>query len=269
MMDCKKALEESDGDIEKAAEFLRKKGIASAAKKAERATNEGLVGIVHPHGGKVGVLVEVNCETDFVARTDEFQELVHNIAMHIAAARPWPCARDEVRRTCSRRRRKSTRRRCASRASPRPMIDKIVTARSTSSTATSACSSRYVKDPDMTVKDSSSRSIGKLGENIEGQALRALPDRRVDGACGPGRAPGYRPCPRRPGRIPMASFRFSRILLKLSGEVLADGERLRHASSAALAQTIAKAAAGSRSASSSAAGNIFRARSANSGRQTA
>jgi elongation factor Ts len=88
MMDCKKALAECEGDMEKAGEYLRKKGIASAAKKEGRATSQGIVGSYIHMGGKVGVLVEVACETDFVARTDAFQEFVHNVAMHIAAARP-------------------------------------------------------------------------------------------------------------------------------------------------------------------------------------
>ena len=96
MMDCKKALAECDGDMDKAADYLRKKGIASAAKKEGRATSQGLVGSYIHMGGKVGVLVEVACETDFVARTDDFQEIVHNVAMHIAAASPLAVTRDEV-----------------------------------------------------------------------------------------------------------------------------------------------------------------------------
>ena len=96
MMDCKKALAEGGGDMDQAAEYLRKKGIASAAKKEGRATSQGIVGSYIHMGGKVGVLVEVACETDFVARTDNFQEFVHNIAMHVAAASPVAVSRDEV-----------------------------------------------------------------------------------------------------------------------------------------------------------------------------
>ena len=96
MMDCKKALAETDGDMEKAIDLLRKKGLAAAAKKAGRVAAEGAVGSYIHAGGKIGVLVEVNCETDFVARTDEFQELVKDIAMHIAAAEPRFVAREEV-----------------------------------------------------------------------------------------------------------------------------------------------------------------------------
>src|SRR5687767_15782147 len=96
MMDCKWALGEAGGDMEKAIDFLRKKGLASAAKKAGRVAAEGAVGSYIHGAGKLGVLVEVNCETDFVARTDEFQELIRDIAMHIAAAEPRFVRREEV-----------------------------------------------------------------------------------------------------------------------------------------------------------------------------
>src|SRR5262245_34018558 len=96
MMDCKKALEESAGDVEKAIEFLRIRGLSKAAKKAGRETSEGLVvSYIHP-GNRIGVLLEVNCETDFVARTDDFQNLVRNLAMHIAAAAPLGVSRDDI-----------------------------------------------------------------------------------------------------------------------------------------------------------------------------
>src|ERR1700748_2599996 len=96
MMDCKKALQEEDGNEDQAVEILRKRGMASASKKAGRVAAEGAVGSYIHMGGKVGVLVEVNCETDFVARTEEFQALVKDIAMHIAAAEPRYVSRDEV-----------------------------------------------------------------------------------------------------------------------------------------------------------------------------
>src|SRR5512143_4019354 len=96
MMDCKKALTETNGDMEKAIDFLRKKGLSAAAKKSDRITSEGMVGSYIHAGGKIGVLLEVNCETDFVARTDEFQTLVKDICMHIAAANPQYVKRDEV-----------------------------------------------------------------------------------------------------------------------------------------------------------------------------
>ena len=96
MMDCKRALVESEGDIEKAIDVLRKHGMATAAKKAGRHAGEGVVGSYIHAGGKIGVLVEINCETDFVARTDDFQELVKDVAMHVAAADPRFVNRDEV-----------------------------------------------------------------------------------------------------------------------------------------------------------------------------
>ena len=97
MMDCKRALQEMDGDMDKAIDFLREKGLASAAKKQGRIAAEGIVDSYIHMGGKVGVLVEVNCETDFVAKTDEFKELVHDIALQIAASAPEYVSRDEVR----------------------------------------------------------------------------------------------------------------------------------------------------------------------------
>jgi len=96
MMDCKKALTESDGDMEKAIDLLRKKGLSAAAKKADRIASEGAVGSYIHAGGKIGVLLEVNCETDFVAKTDEFQQLVKDLCMHIAAANPTCVRREEV-----------------------------------------------------------------------------------------------------------------------------------------------------------------------------
>ena len=101
MMECKAALTEANGDIEEATTILRKRGLAPATKKAGRSTNEGLVGSYIHMGGKIGVLVEVNCESDFVARTDEFQNLAREIAMHIAAASPQYVRREDVPPTCS------------------------------------------------------------------------------------------------------------------------------------------------------------------------
>ena len=119
MMECKKALVEAKGDLAEAEVVLRKRGIASAGKKASRATKQGLIGTyIHP-GGQLGVMVEVNCESDFVARTDDFQELVHDIAMQIAAADPQFIRKEESRRTCSRKRRRSPATARSPKASPR------------------------------------------------------------------------------------------------------------------------------------------------------
>ena len=119
MMECKKALVEAKGDIAEAEVVLRKHGIASAGKKASRATKQGLIGTYIHHGGQLGVMVEVNCESDFVARTDDFKELVHDIAMHIAAADPRFIRKEDVTGESSRRRTKSRAPAPCTKASPK------------------------------------------------------------------------------------------------------------------------------------------------------
>ena len=126
MMDCKAALNESGGDMEKAIEILRKKGLASAAKRAGRATNNGLIGHYIHMGGKVGVLAEVNCETDFVARTEDFQTLAKEIAMHIAAADPKYVRRDDIPAEVLEKEREIYRAQFAGSGKPASVIDKIV-----------------------------------------------------------------------------------------------------------------------------------------------
>jgi len=126
VMNCKTALEASQGDIQKAVEFLRKKGLADAAKRAHREAREGLVGAyVHP-GGKIGVLVEVNCETDFVARTDGFQELVKDLAMQVAAANPAYVSREEVPGEVVEKEREIYRQQMADQKKPPQVLDRIV-----------------------------------------------------------------------------------------------------------------------------------------------
>ncbi len=139
MGDCLKALQEAKGDMENAFVVLRKRGMASAAKKASRSTNEGRGRQLHPRGGKIGVLLELNCESDFVARTEDFQGLLKDIAMHIAAVDPRYVGKDEVTPRTSRRRRKSTARRQQRRASPRTSSRRCSKARCRSSTRRSAC----------------------------------------------------------------------------------------------------------------------------------
>src|SRR3954447_13773255 len=129
MMDCKNALLESKGEMEQAIDYLRKKGLASAAKKAGRVTAEGVVGSYIHMGGKIGVLVEINCETDFVARTDDFQELVKDIAMHIAAADPRFVRREEVTQDVLDRERAVYRERTLAEGKPEKIVDKIVEGR--------------------------------------------------------------------------------------------------------------------------------------------
>ena len=168
MMDCKRALAESEGDLEKAREYLRKKGIAAAAKKADRVTSQGLVGSYIHMGGKVGVLIEVACETDFVARTDDFQELVHNLAMHIAASSPVAVSRDEVDPALVEKEKEIYAAQLLEQGKPEAMIGKIVEGKVVKFYSEVALlEQKYVKDPDLTVEDYVKSVIGKLGENIQ------------------------------------------------------------------------------------------------------
>jgi len=168
MMDCKKALVECEGDIEKAAEHLRKKGIAKAAKKAGRATANGLVECyIHP-GGQVGVMVEINCETDFVARTDEFKSFVHDIAMHVAASGPQGIDRDAIDAAVVEKEAEIYRAQMREEGKPDNIIDKIVQGK-IDKFYTEVCllEQKFVKDSDMTIAELVKSKIGSLGENME------------------------------------------------------------------------------------------------------
>jgi elongation factor Ts len=168
MMDCKKALAECEGDIEKAKEYLRKKGIAKAEKKADRATSQGLVGSYIHMGGKVGVLVEVACETDFVARTEDFQEMVHNLAMHIAAASPVAVTREEVDPSLIEKEKEIYAAQMREEGKPEPMIEKIVEGKvGKFYSEIVLLEQKYVKDPDLSIEDYIKSVIGKLGENMQ------------------------------------------------------------------------------------------------------
>ncbi len=168
MMDCKKALKECDGDMEKSVEFLRKKGIASASKKEGRATSQGIVGSYIHMGGKVGVLIEVACETDFVARTDNFQEFVHNVAMHIAAASPIAVTRDEVDPTLIEKEKEIYRGQMEEQGKPAEIIEKIVGGKVDKYYSEIVLmEQKYVKDPDITIEDYLKSIIGELGENMQ------------------------------------------------------------------------------------------------------
>ena len=168
MMDCKNALLESKGDMEGAIDVLRKKGLASAAMKAGRVTAEGAVGSYIHAGGKIGVLVEVNCETDFVARTDAFQELVKEIALHIAAADPRFVRREEVTEDVLTRERAVQRERTLAEGKPEKVVDKIVEGRMEKFFAEFVLLEQpFVKDPDKTVADLINEKIAKIGENIQ------------------------------------------------------------------------------------------------------
>jgi len=167
MMDCKKALSESNGDMERAVEFLRIKGLSKAAKKAGRETSEGLVlSYIHP-GNRIGVLVEVNCETDFVARTDEFQNFVRNVAMHIAAAEPVAVSREEIPAQVVEKEREVYRTQAREEGKPEKVLDKIVEGRVEKFFQEAALLDQtYVRDSDKVVGDVVKETIAALGENI-------------------------------------------------------------------------------------------------------
>jgi elongation factor Ts len=168
MMDCKNALLEAKGDMEQAIDVLRTKGLASAAKKAGRVTAEGVVGSYIHMGGKIGVLVEVNCETDFVARTDEFQALVKDIAMHIAAADPRFVRREEVTDDVLARERAVQREKTLAEGKPDKVVDKIVEGRMDKFFAeTVLLEQPFVKEPDKTVSQLVNEKVAKIGENIQ------------------------------------------------------------------------------------------------------
>jgi elongation factor Ts len=167
MMDCKKALTETDGDLEKAIELLREKGLAAAAKKAGRIAAEGLVeSYIHP-GGRVGVLVEVNCETDFVAKTDDFQTLVRDIAMQIAAARPEYVRREEVPAEILEKEKEIYKVQALEEGKPEKIVHKIVEGR-VEKYFKEACllEQPFIKDPDKTVQTLINEAIARIGENI-------------------------------------------------------------------------------------------------------
>jgi elongation factor Ts len=168
MMDCKSALAEVAGDLEKAVDVLRKKGLAAAAKKAGRVASEGLVAAYIHAGGKLGVLVEINSETDFVARTDEFQELVKDIAMHIAAAEPRFVRREEVDADLLERERAIYRDQAAATGKPANVIEKIVEGKLEKFFAESCLLEQpFVKNPDQTIGQLVQDKVAKIGENIQ------------------------------------------------------------------------------------------------------
>ena len=167
MMDCKTALAEAGGDMEKAIDYLRTKGLAAAKKKAGRTTNEGLVfSYIHP-GGKVGVLVEIACETDFVARTDDFQTFCKDVAMHVAAANPLALNADSLDPAVIEKEREIAKQQALESGKPENIIEKIVDGR-VAKFYKEVClmEQAYVKDPNMTVKDLLDTTIGSLGENM-------------------------------------------------------------------------------------------------------
>jgi elongation factor Ts len=167
MMDCKAALTEAGGDLDKAVEHLRKKGLASAAKRAGRATRDGMIGHYIHMGGKVGVLVEVNCETDFVARTDDFQVLARELAMHIAAAAPQFVKREDVPADVLEREKEIYRAQFADSGKPAAVIDKIAEGKLESYYAQVCLLDQpSVRDPNVTIKQMIASAAAKTGENV-------------------------------------------------------------------------------------------------------
>ncbi len=167
MMDCKKALQESDGDLEKSVALLRKKGIAAAEKRANRAANEGRIeSYIHP-GSKLGVIVEVNCETDFVAKTDDYQKFSRDIAMHVAASAPRFVKREEVDQESIDKEMEIYKDQAKNQGKPEAIIEKIASGK-LDKFYSEVClmEQPFVKDPNITIKDLLTDTISKLGENI-------------------------------------------------------------------------------------------------------
>src|SRR5210317_468887 len=167
MMDCKKALGETDGDMEKAVDFLRQKGLAVAQKRAGRSTSEGVVQTYIHAGGKLGVMVEVNCETDFVAKTDDFQNFSREIAMHVAAMNPIAVRREDIPEDQVAREAEIYKKKSMDSGKPENIAEKMVTGKLDKYFAEySLLEQKYVKNPDLSIQDLLNDLIAKMGENI-------------------------------------------------------------------------------------------------------
>ena len=167
IMECKSALKETKGDVEEAITFLRKKGLAKADKKSDRNTSEGKVGTYIHQGGKIGVMLQLNCETDFVANTPDFQELVRDVAMHIAAAKPRFATREEVTEEVLEKEREIFVHQAKESGKPENIIDKIVTGKMEKFYAENCVLEQpFVKDTNVTIGELIKQKIALLGENI-------------------------------------------------------------------------------------------------------
>ncbi|MFZ2633273.1 MAG: translation elongation factor Ts [Desulfosalsimonadaceae bacterium] len=167
IMDCKEALKECNGDMEKASDYLRKKGLATAQKRAGRVASDGTIQSYIHMGGKIGVLVEVNCETDFVAKTDGFQEFVKNIAMHIAAASPLGVVPEDITQDVIDREKEIYKAQALEMGKPENMLDKIIDGKMSKFYKESCLMDQpYVRDPSKTITDILNEMIGKTGEKI-------------------------------------------------------------------------------------------------------
>ena len=165
LMDCKRALLESDGDNDKAIELLRKKGVATAAKKAGRDASEGLIDTYIHLGGKVGVLCEINCESDFVAKTDDFKQFVRDVAMHVAAANPVCVSREEIDPDLLEREREVARGQAEGK--PAQAVEKIIEGKINKYLSENCLLEQaFVKNPDLTIQEVLTAMIAKMGENM-------------------------------------------------------------------------------------------------------
>jgi elongation factor Ts len=198
--DCRAALVEANGNIEKAIDILRKKGQAAAAKKAQREATEGLVGCYIHAGGKIGVLVELNCESDFVARTEAFQQLSHDIAMHIAALDPRYVRREDVTPEMLEKEREIYRAQALATGKPEQVVEKIVTGKMEKFYEENCLyEQHYIKDESVTIGEMISQAIAKLGENISiRRFVRFKVGEASGGAAGPETAPVAAPLPIKP-----------------------------------------------------------------------
>ncbi len=168
MMDCKKALTESGGDMSAANDYLRKKGLATAKKRAGKESKMGQVGSYIHAGGKIGVLVEINCETDFVGKTEEYSEFVKNVAMHIAAAAPIAVKKEEIDPEVVEKEKTIYREKALAEGKPEKVLDRIVEGQLKKFFSESCLLEQpYVKDPDMTIADYLNQTIAKTGESME------------------------------------------------------------------------------------------------------
>lgn len=167
IMDCKEALAECEGDVERAVDYLRQKGLAAASKKAGRVAAEGVVGSYIHAGGRIGVLVEVNCETDFVARNEDFRSLVKDIAMHIAASNPLYVRREDISAELVEKEREIYRAQALESGKPEKIVDRIVEGKIDKFCADiSLLEQPFVKNPDQTVEDIIRAAIARIGEKI-------------------------------------------------------------------------------------------------------
>jgi elongation factor Ts len=167
IMDCKQALSQCDGDINNAVDFLRKKGLATAAKRSGRATTEGTIGSYIHMDGKLGVLVEINCETDFVAKNDDFKEFAKNIAMHITATNPVSIRPEDVPKEIIDKEREIYRAQVLEMGKPEQIADKIVEGkRQKYFKENCLMTQNYVRDPNITIEDLLNEMVAKIGENI-------------------------------------------------------------------------------------------------------